>query len=92
MALVQIQLVQENNGFLHRTLRFRFKIYGVLHRALRGLGGVKLVGNSGGICSTRTAEYRYCMYMAVLRSSEVYRYASAVYSCTTGILYMYIPR
>ena len=52
MALVQIQLVQENNGFLHRTLRFRFKIYGVLHRALRVLGGVKLVGNSGGICST----------------------------------------
>ena len=34
MALVQIQLVQENNGFLHRELRFRFKIYGVLHREL----------------------------------------------------------
>ena len=66
MALVQIQLVQENNGFLHRTLRFRFKIYGVLHRALRVLGGVKLVGNSGGICSTGTV-YSYSSILAVWR-------------------------
>ena len=66
MALVQIQLVQENNGFLHRTLRFRFKIYGVLHRALRVLGGVKLVGNSGGICSTVLIRTPYMYGVLVL--------------------------